>query len=142
MLVDAAGDVGGVHPESGESVGNDTSEADGWQREFHHLNAEQLDDLAEEVVRELYVASKDAFEIRFEGGHYDVLGTGNKWNGAGWDEKLVMQVRQPPEPGGEIRRVILSGAEFPDYYLLKRKILWARTRAQFLRAQLAASKTK
>lgn len=120
----------------------DEGEAAAWLAEYKSLNAEQLDELAAETVNELYIASKDEFEIRFEGGLYEVLGKGNKWDGQGWNQALVMQVKLPSDLTSEIKRVVLSESEFPDFYLLKRKELWARDRAKTLRAELAAAKKK
>jgi hypothetical protein len=120
----------------------DQGEAAAWLAEYKSLNAEQFDELAAETVKELYVASKEAFDMRFDGGMYDVLGKGNEWDGSGWDETLVMQVRQPSDLTSEIKRVVLSESEFPDYYFLKRRMLWARDRAKTLRAELAAAKKK
>jgi len=113
-----------------------------WLEECNQLHPEQLDELARTLVHELHAASVADFEMRLNGGMYEVIGKGNEWDGTGWDESLVMHVQVPPEAEGEIRRVILSEAEFPDFYYLKRKILWTRERAKALRAEQRLAKVK
>lgn len=106
-----------------------------WEREAGGLGPASIDVLRRSLEHDLAVASMPIFDHLMAAGQYQVVGHGRKFKpkSDGWDGREVARVTIPPTDDGEIRKIVLPEADFPELYSMRRHANRLREKARVLR---------
>ena len=110
------------------------------EKEFAASKPAELLKERDRVKDHLNELTREPFHTWYEAGRYDVIGHGKtySYDEATWSHADVSTVIMGGDTNGEIRKVTLPEYEFPEFYVMKREILWLEKRAEVLQNQSQA----
>jgi hypothetical protein len=101
-----------------------------WEKEFAGLKRTELLEASTKISRKLGELTSAPIIAEFDAGRYEVVGHGNSLSSdnENWDHAKIYGV-QFTRDSDEIRLAVLSESTYPEFYAIKRKILWLENQA-------------
>lgn len=101
-------------------------------KEFAGLKREALEKARDKISHELSELAREPITTWFDAGRYEVVGHGLTYSFGEetWDHTKVNAVRLNSPGTDEIRMVVLPESQYPEFYVVKRKILWLENQMQ------------